>query len=123
MVVLAGALALAAPALSLAIQSGGVRTVAVEPGGSIWRLAVGTREREGARASAWFFVDRRDGQGERLGTARVRYRFDCEGRRARRLERVDLAANGRVTSRSGAAAEGLAVRGTLTGKLLDAACG
>ena len=123
MVVLAGALALAVPAVNVAVHSGGVRTVAVEPGGSIWRLAVDTRERAGASASAWFFVDRRDGRGERLGTSRVRYRFNCQGRRAQRLERVDLAVNGRVVGRLGAHAEGPAGRGTLAGKLLEAACG
>ena len=122
MIALAGALSLATSALSLAIQSDGVRTVAVEAGGSVWRLATGTRERVGVTASAWFFVDRRDAQGERLGTSRVRYRFNCQGRRAQRLERVDLAANGRVVSRSSAQTEGPAGRGTFTGKLLEAAC-
>lgn len=100
-----------------------MRVVAISSTGSVWRLDESSVDRAGATATAWFFLDNRDRRGERRGTSRVRYRFHCVDWRVQRLERVDLAVDGRVMGRSGAQAEGPAGRGTFAGKLLEAACG
>ena len=100
-----------------------VRVVATSATGSVWRLAPGTIERRGPAATAWFFVDHTRDRTMTAASSRVRYRFDCPGRRATRMERVVLGATGRVLGHDGAGAQEPAGRGTFKGTLLDATCG
>ena len=100
-----------------------LRVVATSSAGSVWRLAEMSVERAGSTATAWFFVDNRRAHAATSATSRIRYRFGCRTGRAQRLERVDLAANGRVLARTGPDTEGPAGRGTFAGRLLEAACG